>query len=188
MCVSATVLSHTLTRIELFSMTSVLWHLLGPSWTGPASLRKAQSTTTSSISACVELRYNTHTWNEQNLHHRILFIPSSVFYQGHKAAVCRDNVTDLPNEDAEGGQLGSSVEAFLCQSTIIPSDGRGLRTALSSQSISLADTFQGERNDSIISIFKLIFFYWLLDSVADEMCMSIFHSFEVLNRAAKIYV
>uniref|UniRef100_A0A8C2AXN7 KIAA1324 like n=1 Tax=Cyprinus carpio TaxID=7962 RepID=A0A8C2AXN7_CYPCA len=63
--------------------------------------------------------------------------------EGHKSAVCRDNVTNLPNEDAEGGQLGSSVEAFLCQSTIIPSDGRGLRTALSSQSISLADTFQG---------------------------------------------
>uniref|UniRef100_A0A671NJ01 UPF0577 protein KIAA1324-like n=1 Tax=Sinocyclocheilus anshuiensis TaxID=1608454 RepID=A0A671NJ01_9TELE len=63
--------------------------------------------------------------------------------EGHKAAVCRDNVTNLPNEDAEGGQQGSSVEAFLCQSTIIPSDGRGLRTALSSQSISLADTFQG---------------------------------------------
>uniref|UniRef100_A0A8C2FTW7 KIAA1324 like n=1 Tax=Cyprinus carpio TaxID=7962 RepID=A0A8C2FTW7_CYPCA len=62
--------------------------------------------------------------------------------EGHKSAVCRDNVTNLPNEDAEGGQLGSSVEAFLCQSTIIPSDGRGLRTALSSQSISLADTFQ----------------------------------------------
>ncbi len=74
----------------------------------------------------------------------MLFIPSSVFCQGHKAAVCRDNITNLPNEDAEGGQLGSSVEAFLCQSTIIPSDGRGLRTALSSQSISLADTFQGE--------------------------------------------
>ncbi|CAM4580592.1 unnamed protein product [Leuciscus chuanchicus] len=63
--------------------------------------------------------------------------------EGHKAAVCRDNITDLPNEDVKGGQLGSSVEAFLCQSTIIPSDGRGLRTALSSQSISLADTFQG---------------------------------------------
>ncbi|XP_026142946.1 UPF0577 protein KIAA1324-like isoform X1 [Carassius auratus] len=63
--------------------------------------------------------------------------------EGHKAAVCRDNVTNLPNEDADGGQQGSSVEAFLCQSTIIPSDGRGLRTALSSQSISLADTFQG---------------------------------------------
>uniref|UniRef100_A0A8C1MVU7 KIAA1324 like n=1 Tax=Cyprinus carpio TaxID=7962 RepID=A0A8C1MVU7_CYPCA len=63
--------------------------------------------------------------------------------EGHKAAVCRDNVTNLLNEDAGGGQQGSSVEAFLCQSTIIPSDGRGLRTALSSQSISLADTFQG---------------------------------------------
>lgn len=74
----------------------------------------------------------------------MMFIYSSVFCQGHKAAVCRDNVTNLLNEDTGGGQQGSSVEAFLCQSTIIPSDGRGLRTALSSQSISLADTFQGE--------------------------------------------
>uniref|UniRef100_A0A8C1MWG8 KIAA1324 like n=1 Tax=Cyprinus carpio TaxID=7962 RepID=A0A8C1MWG8_CYPCA len=69
--------------------------------------------------------------------------------EGHKAAVCRDNVTNLLNEDAGGGQQGSSVEAFLCQSTIIPSDGRGLRTALSSQSISLADTFQGKSLNGI---------------------------------------
>ncbi|XP_026101760.1 UPF0577 protein KIAA1324-like [Carassius auratus] len=72
-----------------------------------------------------------------------LFNVSLCGAEGHKTAVCRDNVTNLPNEDAGGGQQGSSVEAFLCQSTIIPSDGRGLRTALSSQSISLADTFQG---------------------------------------------
>ncbi|XP_059421236.1 endosome/lysosome-associated apoptosis and autophagy regulator family member 2-like isoform X1 [Carassius carassius] len=72
-----------------------------------------------------------------------LFNVSLCGAEGHKTAVCRDNVTNLPNEDTGGGQQGSSVEAFLCQSTIIPSDGRGLRTALSSQSISLADTFQG---------------------------------------------
>ncbi|XP_057203466.1 endosome/lysosome-associated apoptosis and autophagy regulator family member 2 isoform X1 [Triplophysa rosa] len=72
-----------------------------------------------------------------------LFNVSLCGAEGRKSAVCRDNVTDLPYDDAVGGQLGSSVQALICQSTIIPSDGRGLRTALSSQSISLADTFQG---------------------------------------------
>ncbi|XP_055030488.2 endosome/lysosome-associated apoptosis and autophagy regulator family member 2 [Misgurnus anguillicaudatus] len=72
-----------------------------------------------------------------------LFNVSLCGAEGHKAAACRDNVTNLPNDESEGDHVGSSVEAFICQSTIIPSDGRGLRTALSSQSISLADTFQG---------------------------------------------
>ncbi|XP_030646148.1 UPF0577 protein KIAA1324-like [Chanos chanos] len=66
--------------------------------------------------------------------------------EGHKAAICSDNVTDLSNKDShseEEPELTNSVESFICQSTIIPSDGRGFRTALSSQSISLADTFLG---------------------------------------------
>ncbi|XP_052008006.1 endosome/lysosome-associated apoptosis and autophagy regulator family member 2-like isoform X2 [Xyrauchen texanus] len=71
--------------------------------------------------------------------------------EGHKAAVCRDNVTDLSSEDADGGHLGSTVKAFICQSTIIPSDGRGLKTALSSQSISLADTFQGATVERLLN-------------------------------------
>ncbi|TRY93443.1 hypothetical protein DNTS_005744, partial [Danionella cerebrum] len=68
--------------------------------------------------------------------------------EGHKA-VCRDNVTDLPNEEDEVSSR--SVEAFLCQSTIIPSDGRGLRTSLSSQSISLADNFLGATLEKSLS-------------------------------------
>ncbi|XP_041693467.2 endosome/lysosome-associated apoptosis and autophagy regulator family member 2-like isoform X1 [Coregonus clupeaformis] len=60
-------------------------------------------------------------------------------------AVCTDNVTDLSSADSqrETGESANAVESFICQSTIIPSSGRGFRTALSSQSISLADTFLG---------------------------------------------
>lgn len=60
--------------------------------------------------------------------------------------MCTDNVTDLSNKDLqnESADLNNFVETFVCQSTIIPADGRGFRTALSSQSISLADTFLGE--------------------------------------------
>uniref|UniRef100_A0A8C9W3D2 Endosome-lysosome associated apoptosis and autophagy regulator family member 2 n=1 Tax=Scleropages formosus TaxID=113540 RepID=A0A8C9W3D2_SCLFO len=67
-------------------------------------------------------------------------------HEGKKAAVCMDNVTDLASKDVqrESRELVNYVETFICQSTIIPSDGRGFRTALSSQSISLADIFLGE--------------------------------------------
>uniref|UniRef100_A0A674CFI1 Endosome-lysosome associated apoptosis and autophagy regulator family member 2 n=1 Tax=Salmo trutta TaxID=8032 RepID=A0A674CFI1_SALTR len=51
-----------------------------------------------------------------------------------RRAVCTDNT----------GESANVVESFICQSTIIPSSGRGFRTAPSSQSISLADTFLGE--------------------------------------------
>ncbi|TRY55989.1 hypothetical protein DNTS_026855 [Danionella cerebrum] len=65
--------------------------------------------------------------------------------EGRKVAVCMDNVTDVSTKDLqnESGDLNNFVETFVCQSTIIPADGRGFRTALSSQSISLADTFLG---------------------------------------------
>lgn len=65
--------------------------------------------------------------------------------QGRRAAVCTDNVTDVSkDEQSDAAQLVSSVESFICQSTIIPADGRGFRMAISSQSISLAETFIGE--------------------------------------------
>ncbi|KAG7454325.1 hypothetical protein MATL_G00258430 [Megalops atlanticus] len=66
-------------------------------------------------------------------------------HEGKRAAVCTDNVTDLSSKDlqSDSGEFVNYVETFVCQSTIIPSDGRGFRTALSSQSISLADTFLG---------------------------------------------
>lgn len=63
------------------------------------------------------------------------------WFQGRRAAVCSDNVTDVSNKEA---QFVNSVESFICQSTIIPADGRGFRMAISSQSISLAETFIGE--------------------------------------------
>ncbi|XP_034032516.1 UPF0577 protein KIAA1324-like [Thalassophryne amazonica] len=60
-------------------------------------------------------------------------------------AVCTDNVTDLPLTDSqrEKDEGAGAVNTFICQSTIIPANGRGFRTALSSQSISLADRFLG---------------------------------------------
>lgn len=61
-------------------------------------------------------------------------------------AVCIDNVTDLSITDSqrEKGEGASAVKTFICQSTIIPASGRGFHTALSSQSINLAETFLGE--------------------------------------------
>uniref|UniRef100_A0A8C1LAW1 Si:dkey-153k10.9 n=1 Tax=Cyprinus carpio TaxID=7962 RepID=A0A8C1LAW1_CYPCA len=70
--------------------------------------------------------------------------------EGRKVAMCTDNVTDLSSKDLqnESADLNNFVETFVCQSTIIPADGRGFRTALSSQSISLADTFLGASVDN----------------------------------------
>lgn len=63
-------------------------------------------------------------------------------FQGHRPAVCTDNVTGIPDKDPHSGEA-NYVETFICQSTIIPSDGRGFSTAVASQSIILADTFLG---------------------------------------------
>uniref|UniRef100_A0AAX7UXT3 MRH domain-containing protein n=1 Tax=Astatotilapia calliptera TaxID=8154 RepID=A0AAX7UXT3_ASTCA len=73
---------------------------------------------------------------------------------GHgRAAVCTDNVTDVSNKDdqSDAAQFVNSVDSFICQSTIIPSDGRGFRMAISSQSISLADTFIGATVDTVLN-------------------------------------
>lgn len=60
-------------------------------------------------------------------------------------AVCTDNITDVTTKEMESeADDGSNfVKTFVCQSTIIPSDSKGFRTALSSQSVSLADAFLG---------------------------------------------
>ncbi|XP_026877084.2 endosome/lysosome-associated apoptosis and autophagy regulator family member 2 isoform X1 [Electrophorus electricus] len=73
--------------------------------------------------------------------------------EGRKVAVCTDNVTDLSTKDlrSESASLSNYVESFVCQSTIIPADGRGFRMALSSQSISLADTFLGATVDTALN-------------------------------------
>lgn len=66
-------------------------------------------------------------------------------FQGH-LAVCTDNVTDMSiaNSQRDKGEAANAVKTFICQSTIIPASGRGFHTALSSQSINLADTFLGK--------------------------------------------
>lgn len=60
-------------------------------------------------------------------------------------AVCTDNITDVTLKDmvAESEDMSNFVGAFVCQSTIIPSDSKGFRTALALQSNSLADRFLG---------------------------------------------
>ena len=65
-----------------------------------------------------------------------------------RMALCSDNVTDLPSGDGQGEktEATNAVKTFICQSTIIPATGRGLHTALSSQSINLANTFLGRCN------------------------------------------
>ncbi|XP_062861367.1 UPF0577 protein KIAA1324-like homolog isoform X1 [Trichomycterus rosablanca] len=73
--------------------------------------------------------------------------------EGRKVAVCSDNVTDLSTKDmqSDSAVFNNYVETFICQSTIIPADGRGFRNAISSQSISLADTFLGATVESSIN-------------------------------------
>ncbi|CAL8358791.1 unnamed protein product [Lota lota] len=67
-------------------------------------------------------------------------------------ALCSDNVTDLPSSDGpeEKAEATNAVKTFICQSTIIPASGRGLHSALSSQSINLANTFLGVTVDSTL--------------------------------------
>ncbi|KAM4677729.1 endosome/lysosome-associated apoptosis and autophagy regulator family member 2 [Discoglossus pictus] len=64
---------------------------------------------------------------------------------GEKMAVCTDNITDVTVKDMEeeSEDYTNLVKTFVCQSTIIPSDSKAFRTALASQSVSLADTFLG---------------------------------------------
>nr|XP_033815262.1 UPF0577 protein KIAA1324-like homolog isoform X2 [Geotrypetes seraphini] len=70
--------------------------------------------------------------------------------QGEKMAVCTDNITDVTVKDVEAGieDYSNFVKTFVCQSTIIPSDSKGFRTALASQSISLADKFLGATTEA----------------------------------------
>lgn len=84
---------------------------------------------------------------------QIISTPFSML-QGKRAAVCTDNVTDVSSKDdqSDAAPFVNSVDSFICQSTIIPADGRGFRMAISSQSISLADTFVGTMLDKLKSV------------------------------------
>uniref|UniRef100_A0A3Q2E832 Endosome-lysosome associated apoptosis and autophagy regulator family member 2 n=1 Tax=Cyprinodon variegatus TaxID=28743 RepID=A0A3Q2E832_CYPVA len=81
-----------------------------------------------------------------------LFNISLCGHKGRRAAVCTDNVTDVSSKDEQSdlSQFFNTVDSFLCQSTIIPGDGRGFRLPISSQSISLADTFIGATVDTVL--------------------------------------
>lgn len=61
-------------------------------------------------------------------------------------ALCTNNITDFTVKEMVAGSddYTNLVGAFVCQSTIIPSESKGFRAALSSQSIILADTFLGK--------------------------------------------
>ncbi|XP_039617411.1 UPF0577 protein KIAA1324-like homolog [Polypterus senegalus] len=73
--------------------------------------------------------------------------------EGKRMAICMDNVTDISSKDSqnEANDYTNFVQTFICQSTIIPSDGRGFKTALSSQSISLADSFIGATTENTLN-------------------------------------
>ncbi|PNI46345.1 KIAA1324L isoform 2 [Pan troglodytes] len=66
-------------------------------------------------------------------------------HEGKKMALCTNNITDFTVKEIVAGSddYTNLVGAFVCQSTIIPSESKGFRAALSSQSIILADTFLG---------------------------------------------
>ncbi|XP_032074294.1 UPF0577 protein KIAA1324 homolog isoform X4 [Thamnophis elegans] len=61
---------------------------------------------------------------------------------GKKTALCIDNVTDshLLDKDTE---FSKSISSYVCQSVMIPSEVMGYKTMVSSQPVSLADTFVG---------------------------------------------
>ncbi|KAJ3611954.1 hypothetical protein NHX12_020233, partial [Muraenolepis orangiensis] len=99
------------------------------------------------------LCYSDCSFSLTSNNHSLTFDLSALSALGKRAAVCTDNVTDLSAKEDRGDQepFVNSVNSFICQSTIIPADGRGFRTALASQSISLADTFLGATVDSVLS-------------------------------------
>lgn len=63
-------------------------------------------------------------------------------------ALCTNNITDFTVKEMASGSddYTNLVGAFVCQSTIIPSESKGFRAALSSQSIILADIFLGKHH------------------------------------------
>ncbi|CAO2617324.1 Endosome/lysosome-associated apoptosis and autophagy regulator family member 2 [Lemmus lemmus] len=66
-------------------------------------------------------------------------------HEGRKMALCTNNISDFTVKEVVMGSndYTNLVGAFVCQSTIIPSESKGFRAALSSQSIILADMFLG---------------------------------------------
>ena len=57
---------------------------------------------------------------------------------------------------AESEDYSNIVRAFVCQSTIIPPDSKGFRTALALQSNSLADMFLGKHFNLLLPLIKSV--------------------------------
>ncbi|CAG04166.1 unnamed protein product, partial [Tetraodon nigroviridis] len=72
--------------------------------------------------------------------------------KGRRGAVCSDNVTGVSSKEEQSAAApsGNLVESFICQSTIVPADGRTFRASVASQSVSLADTFIGATVDAAL--------------------------------------
>lgn len=85
-------------------------------------------------------------------------------------ALCTNNISDFTVKEVVMGSddYANLVGAFVCQSTIIPSESKGFRAALSSQSIILADTFLGKFPSASTSMHIIIYgnnsfsSYWCL--------------------------
>lgn len=97
---------------------------------------------------CIENNTNTEQRRTLQLKAFIHRWNSSAFFSPFKdrMAVCRDNVSDvsISSSQSEKAEGSSAVKTFICQSTIIPASRQGFSSALSSQSINLADTFLGK--------------------------------------------
>ena len=73
-------------------------------------------------------------------------------------ALCTNNISDFTVKEMVTGSddYTNLVGAFVCQSTIIPSESKGFRAALSSQSIILADMFLGKSPLANICVYVFI--------------------------------
>lgn len=89
-------------------------------------------------------------------------------------ALCTNNITDFTVKDMVAGSddYTNLVGAFVCQSTIIPSESKGFRAALSSQSIILADTFLGKLHFVHISMHEFLSKIRVLITCQLHWCLS----------------
>lgn len=153
-CYSDCLFTHTEGNVSLtfdFSLIgSVGTLMIGPSFTSKGTkyfhhfnislcggqVSRKHTHTHTHLSSCI---MSIHVQKNDVLHKGSLSL-----FKDHLAA-CTDNVTDLTftDQQRQKGEGANAVKTFICQSTIIPATGRGFHTALSSQSINLADTFLG---------------------------------------------
>ncbi|XP_069489762.1 endosome/lysosome-associated apoptosis and autophagy regulator 1 isoform X2 [Ambystoma mexicanum] len=69
--------------------------------------------------------------------------------QGKKTSVCVENITDVRGMETSE-DFTTTVVSYACQAIIIPSEAMGLKAAVSSQPVSLADRFVGVTADETL--------------------------------------